>query len=97
MALELDISRVRSVKGSEEHYHLETAVFDFMDEDWQLAKPLVIDAEISHQDKFLYLKGHANTAVKGTCSRCLEQVVVPVECSFAEQLLYTKDVSLFSI
>lgn len=96
MALELDISRVRSVKGSEEHYHLETAVFDFMDEDWQLAKPLVIDAEISHQDKILYLKGHANTAVKGICSRCLEQVVVPVECSFAEQLLYTKDVSLFS-
>ena len=35
LALELDISRVRSVKGSEEHYHLETAVFDFMDEDWQ--------------------------------------------------------------
>lgn len=96
MALELDISRIRSVKGSVETFHLETAAFDFMDDDWQLAKPLVIDVTISHEGQFLGLRGNASTAVKGICSRCLEPVVVPVECSFAEQLLYAKDVSLFS-
>ncbi len=96
LTLELDISRVRSVRGRREDYHLETAVFDFMDDDWKLAEPMVIDAEISHQGQFLALNGRIRTAVQGVCSRCLELVVVPVDCSFAEQLLYAKDVSLFS-
>ena len=96
MTLELDISRIRSVKGSRESYRLETDLFDFMNEDWRLTQPLVIGAEISHQGQFLELKGRIHTAVRGSCSRCLELVVVPVDCSFAEQLLYAKDVSLFS-
>lgn len=96
MTLELDISKIRSVKGSRESYHLETDVFDFMNADWQLTQPLVIDTEISHQGQFLELKGHVRTAVQGICSRCLDLVVVPLDCSFAEQLLYAKDVSLFS-
>ncbi len=57
MTWELDISKIRSVKGESESYHLETDVFDFMDDDWQLAQPLVIDAEVSHQGQFLELKG----------------------------------------
>ena len=60
------------------------------------AKPLVIDAEISHEKQFLQLTGTLATAVKGVCSRCLKPVETPVECSFAEQLLYAKDISLFS-
>ncbi len=96
MALELDISRVRNVKGSREQYHLETEVFDLEDDDWSLAKPLVVYAEISHEKQFLQLKGTLTTAVKGVCSRCLKPVETQVECEFAEQLLYAKDVSLFS-
>ena len=94
--LELDISRIRSVKGSREAFHRETGEMDFWDADWQLAKQLAVDTEISHEGKFLNMKGHISTAVKGNCSRCLKQVTVPVECDFAEQLLYAKDVSLFS-
>ena len=41
MALDLDISRVRSVKGSREQYHLEVEFFDLEDENWTLAKPMV--------------------------------------------------------
>ena len=96
MALELDISRVRNVKGSKEQYHLETEVFDLEDGDWSLAKPLVLDVEISHEKQFLQLTGTLTTAVKGVCSRCLKPVETQVECEFAEQLLYAKDVSLFS-
>ncbi|MBP3341306.1 MAG: DUF177 domain-containing protein [Peptococcaceae bacterium] len=96
MALDLDISRVRSVKGSSERYHLEVSEFDLEDENWSLAKPLVIDAEISHEKQFLQMNGKLATAVKGVCSRCLKPVETPVECSFAEQLLYAKDISLFS-
>lgn len=94
--LELDISKIRSVNGSRETFHAETDSFDFWDADWQLAKPLTVDLEISHEGKFLNMKGHIHTAVKGNCSRCLKEVVVPVSCDFAEQLLYAKDVSLFS-
>ena len=96
MALDLDISRVRSVKGSREQYHLEVEFFDLEDENWTLAKPMVINAEISHEKQFLQMNGKLSTAVKGVCSRCLKPVESPVECSFAEQLLYAKDVSLFS-
>lgn len=94
--LELDISKIRSVKGSRESFHREVDEMDFWDADWQLAKQLAVDVEISHEGKFLNLKGHLSTAVKGDCSRCLKQVTVPVESDFAEQLLYAKDVSLFS-
>ena len=96
LTLELDISRVRSVKGSRESYHAENEQIDLMDIDWQLAEPLTVDAEIDHEGKFLALRGEARTVVKGLCCRCLEPVTVPVNCSFAEQLLYAKDVSLFS-
>lgn len=96
LTLELDISKIRSVRGSRECYHLETAAFDFMSNDWQLAQSLVVDAEISHAGQFLELKGQIHTAVQGNCARCLELVVVPVNCNFAERLLYAKDVSLFS-
>ena len=65
MALDLDISRVRSVKGSSERYHLEVSAFDLEDENWSLAKPLVIDAEISHEKQFLQMNGKLATAVKG--------------------------------
>ena len=82
LTLELDISRVRSVKGSRESYHAENEQIDLM--------------EIDHEGKFLALRGEARTVVKGVCCRCLEPVTVPVNCSFAEQLLYAKDVSLFS-
>ncbi len=94
--LELDISRIRSVKGSKEAFHVETEEFDFLDDDWQLASLLEVDTEISHENKFLNMKGQIRTSVKGICSRCLKEVVVPVSCDFAEQLLYAKDVSLFS-
>ena len=94
--LELDISKIRSVKGSREEFHREADEMDFWDADWQLAKQLAVDTVISHEGKFLNMKGHVQTAVKGNCSRCLKQVTVPVECDFAEQLLYAKDVSLFS-
>ena len=57
MALDLDISRVRSVKGSREQYHLEVEFFDLEDENWTLAKPMVIDAEISHEKQFLQMNG----------------------------------------
>lgn len=96
MALDLDISRVRSVKGSREAYHLEVLSFDLEDENWSLAEPLVIDAEISNEKQFLQLSGTLSTTVRGVCSRCLKPVETPVACAFAEQLLYAKDVSLFS-
>lgn len=94
--LELDISKIRSVRGSHGSFHTEAAELDFWDADWQLANPLMVDAEISNEGKFLNLKGHVCATVQGSCSRCLKQVVVPVDCDFAEQLLYAKDVSLFS-
>lgn len=96
MTLELDISNIRSVRGSQESYHLEEQDFDFMEGDWQLAKPLVIDTEISHEGQFLQMNGRIQTTVKGKCSRCLELVSMDIDHSFAEQLLYAKDVSLFS-
>ena len=96
MTLDINIRKIRSVDGSEESYHLESETLDFMMDDWTLAEPVVVDAHVQHQGRFLELEGHVNTVVKGVCSRCLDEVKVPVKCDFAEQLLYAKDVSLFS-
>lgn len=96
MALELDISKIRSVKGSRETFQMEEAELDFLTSDWKLARPLVIVGEMDHADKLIDLNGTVETVVEGRCARCLAPVVIPVKCSFAEQLLYTKDVALFS-
>lgn len=96
MALDLDISRVRSVKGSREQYHLDVSSFELEDENWSLVEPLVIDVEISNEKQFLQLSGTLSTVVGGVCSRCLKPVTTPVTGTFAEQLLYAKDVSLYS-
>lgn len=96
MALEVDISKVRSVVGSRQQDHLEVTEFDFIDSDWVLAQPLVLDLQISHPEKYVLLEGHVRTLVAGSCSRCLKRVESPLEFDFAEQLLYAKDVSLFS-
>lgn len=96
MALELDISRIRNVKGGRENFNLQTSELDFMTADWKLAEPLVITGEMDHTDKLIDVKGTLETVVEGRCARCLAPVKIAVSCSLAEQLLYTKDVALFS-
>lgn len=96
MALELDISRIRNVPGSHERFHLETNAFDFMDDAWTLNGPMVIDVEIHHQGQFLELSGQIQTELKSRCVRCLQPVTLIVHSKLQEQLLYAKDVSLFS-
>lgn len=96
LALELDIGRIRSVKGRRERYHLTAAAFDFMSTDWKLAAPLTVEAELFHQGQFLELTCQVRTTVEGRCSRCLEPVRVSVDDSFTELLLYARDVPQFS-
>ena len=91
MTFVLDIGRVRSMKGSHESYHLSAEEFDFLSDEWVLNSPMVIDVEISHQGKFLDMQGQVRTEVKAICSRCLEPVVLLVECTIQEQLLYVHD------
>ena len=94
--MEINIGSVRSVKGSQADYHLEVDSFDFMDSQWQLAKPLVADVHLTHQGQFIGFTAHVQTAVVSNCDRCLVQVTIPVELDITEQLLYANDVSLFS-
>lgn len=96
MALLLDISKVRSMKGSHQTYHLHTEEFDLMSDDWVLNGSMDIDVEISHQGQFLDMDGQVCTEVKAPCARCLEPVMAQVESEVHEQLLYAKDVTLFS-
>jgi len=96
LALELDISKIRNVKGSRDSFQKEVQEFDFLTADWKLAKPLVLRGTLDHADKLIAVEGLLETVVEGRCARCLKSVAIPVKCSFAEQLLYAKDVSLFS-
>lgn len=96
MALEINIGKIRSVVGSHLEEQLETQVFDFMSADWSLGVPLLAKVSVSHQGQFLELKALVKTTVVGKCDRCLAQVVIPVERSITEQLLYANDASRIS-
>ena len=96
MALELDLSDVRSVKGGKQSYQMTAEAFDFLMNGVAYHEPIVVELTVTHEDKFLSMKGHVSTVVEAICSRCLEPVVIPVESDVEEQLLYAKDVSLFS-
>ena len=79
MALEINIGKVRSVKGARQVYDLETDTFDFMVPDWQLSKPLSVSLEVVNEGRYLNLTGTVKACVEGQCSRCLDKVTETVE------------------
>mgnify|MGYP000003282166 FL=1 len=95
MALEINIGKIRSVKGARQTFELETDTFDFMVPDWQLSKPLSVSLEVVNEGRYLSLAGTVKTTVEGRCSRCLDKVTQTVETVLAEQLLYAKDAYLY--
>ena len=96
MALEINIGKVRSVKGARQVYDLETDSFDFMVPDWQLSKPLSVSLEVVNEGRYLNLTGTVKACVEGQCSRCLDKVTETVETVITEQLLYAKDAYLYN-
>ena len=96
MALEINIGKVRSVKGARQVYDLETDTFDFMVPDWQLSKPLSVSLEVVNEGRYLNLTGTVKACVEGQCSRCLDKVTETVETVITEQLLYAKDAYLYN-
>lgn len=96
MALEINIGKIRSVKGARLTFEMETDTFDFMVPDWQLSKPLSVSLEVVNEGRYLNLMGTVKTTVEGRCSRCLDKVIQTVETSIAEQLLYAKDAALYN-
>ena len=96
MALEINIGKIRSVKGAREKYELTTDTFDFMVPDWHLSKPLAISLEAVNEGQFIQLSGTVKATVTGACSRCLDAVTQTVEAQIAEQLLYAKDAALYN-
>ncbi len=96
MSLELDIGRVRSVRGRREHFCLTAEAFDFMSADWRLSAPLTVEAELSHQGEFLQLSCRVRAEVEGRCDRCLEPVRKPVDVRFVELLLRAEETARFA-
>lgn len=91
MALEINLGKIRSVKGTHQVYRLETDTFDFLVPDWQLSQPLTVSLQAVNEGRYIELSGQAKTVVEGQCSRCLDKVNQKVEVIIAEQLLYAKD------
>lgn len=96
MALEINIGKVRNVKGARQTYELEERVFDFMTPDWQLCGPMTVSMEIVNEGRLLSLTGVAKATLEAKCDRCLDQVIRSVEAIITEQLLYANDAPQYS-
>lgn len=92
MSIVIDISKLRNKAGVKETIELVINEIDFP-EDITLFKPLVIKIEIANTGFIYDLKGTLGTELKTTCSRCLENVIVPLESTFDEMLINTTDLS----
>lgn len=61
-------------------------------EDFQLAAPIAGEVRLASTGRSILARGELTTAMAGTCSRCLVQVVAPIEVHFEEEALPSVDI-----
>jgi uncharacterized protein len=79
--MKLDLSRFR---GETDHLerHYEPAVFSLTDDDFRLAGPVDLVADVRKDGDRVRLTGRVTARLECTCGRCLDSYPVPVDAAF---------------
>lgn len=83
---------VTSDPGTERRYPLEAEPFALAD-DLVLAAPLRGELLVVRSNRGLLVSASLRTAVVGECARCLAGLAVPIEATFAEEVLPSLDLA----
>jgi uncharacterized protein len=78
--------------GTERHYDFDGATIPLPD-DLRLAEPLHGSVRISRTNRGVIVDAAFDTAIAGSCSRCLRDIVIPEHVEIHEEVLPTVDIS----
>ena len=81
---------LRSAPGTERRYEIDDFQLDIA-EDLQLAQPIKGEVRLSRTGRSILARARLNTAIEGTCSRCLKTVVAPIDVEIEEEALPSID------
>jgi uncharacterized protein len=84
-------SLLRAAPGEERRYEVDNVRLDIAD-DVQLAQPISGEVRLSRTGRSILAKAHLSTAIEGYCSRCLKEVVAPIDVDFEEVALPSIDI-----
>ena len=84
-------SLLRSVPGTERRYSVDDVTLDIAP-DLQLAEPINGEVRLSRTGRSILAQAWLSTAIEGYCSRCLTQVVTPIDVKIEEEALPSIDI-----
>ncbi|MCR4442342.1 MAG: DUF177 domain-containing protein [Peptococcaceae bacterium] len=88
--MKLNVSRLRKEPGSREEFGCVIA--SFRDEgDIVICSPIQVEGCVVNTGKLLEMKAKVKTAFLTSCSRCLEEVRLPVDFEFTEHYCHESD------
>lgn len=82
---------LRSAPGTENRYPVDGVRIDVAD-DLTLAAPLTGEVRLSRTGRSVLARAHLTTAITGSCSRCLTEVVAPISVDIEEEALPSIDI-----
>lgn len=84
-------SLLRAAPGTERRYPVDDVTMDIA-EDVQLAEPINGEVRLSRTGRSILARAHLTTAIEGYCSRCLKEVVAPVDVDIEEVAVPSIDI-----
>jgi len=82
---------LRSAPGTERRYPVDDVTMDIAP-DLQLAAPINGEVRLSRTSRSILARAHLTTSIEGYCSRCLKQVVAPIDVRIEEEALPSIDI-----
>lgn len=83
---------LRSAPGTERRYAVDVADLAIAD-DVHLAAPIAGEVRLSHTGRSILARAELTTAIAAFCSRCLREVVAPIDVSIEEVALPSIDIN----
>lgn len=83
---------LRATPGTERRYAIEAVELSVAD-DMRLAKPIEGEVRLSRTGRSIMARAYVTTAIDGSCARCLQPVLAPIEVSIEEEALPSVDIN----
>lgn len=82
---------LRAAPGTTKRYPVQQLEMEIA-EDLRLARPIEGEVQLSRTGRSILARAHLTTAIDGYCSRCLKEVVAPIDVDIEEEALPSVDI-----
>jgi len=88
--MKANISALRKKPGEKLDFTFQLTELN-PDLDFSLVEPVDVAGTLTNTGLLLELTAHVKTKVLSTCSRCLDQVIIPIDITFTEEYCHLSD------